>query len=202
MPSHYCSNYSTDNSTYNNTNIGDNSDTTDGTINRTINDSNNKNIPTTLMQLLDIITPERIATQVHATSKKRVLETISEIFSTHSSDTLDAHQLFESLTARERLGTTAIDHGVAIPHGRIKDTTETIGAFVQLADGIDYDAMDQQPVNLLFALLVPEESTEEHLQLLARLAKMFSDAELREQLRTAPDNQALYNMLIHWDQTH
>jgi PTS system nitrogen regulatory IIA component len=62
--------------------------------------------------------------------------------------------------------------------------------------------MDRQPVNLLFALLVPEESTEEHLQLLARLAKMFSDAELREQLRTAPNNQALYDMLINWDQTH
>jgi len=147
------------------------------------------------MQLVDIITPERVVTHVHATSKKRALETVSEIFASHSSHTLNAHHVFESLIARERLGTTAIDFGVAIPHGRIKNTSETIGAFVQLTDGIDCDALDRQPVNLMFALLVPEESTEEHLQLLARLAKMFSDAELREQLRVATDSQTLYDTL-------
>ena len=154
------------------------------------------------MQLLDIITPERIATQMHVTSKKRAFETISEIFASQSSGTLDAHHVFESLNARERLGTTAIDHGVAIPHGRIKNTSETIGAFLQLSNGIDCDAIDRQPVNLMFALLVPEESTEEHLQLLARLASMFSDSELREQLRSAKDNLALYELLINWDSNH
>ena len=154
------------------------------------------------MQLLDIITPERIATQVSVSSKKRAFETISEIFASQSSGTLDAHHVFESLIARERLGTTAIDHGVAIPHGRLKDTSETIGAFLQLKDGVDCDAMDGQPVNLMFALLVPEESTEEHLQLLARLAKMFSDTDLREQLRSAADQQALYELLINWDKNH
>jgi len=155
-----------------------------------------------IMQLSDIIIPERIATQVRTTSKKRALETVSEMFAVNSDDTLDAHHVFESLVARERLGTTAIDHGVAIPHGRIKNTSETVGAFVQLTEGIDCDAFDRQPVNLMFALLVPEESTEEHLQLLARLAQMFNSAELREQLRTAPDNQSLYNTLINWDQAH
>ena len=154
------------------------------------------------MQLSDIITPERIATQMHVTSKKRAFETISELFTSQSSGTLDAHHVFESLNARERLGTTAIDHGVAIPHGRIKNTSDTIGAFLQLSDGIDCDALDRQPVNLLFALLVPEESTEEHLQLLARLALMFSDSTLREQLRSAEDNQALYKLLINWDSNH
>jgi len=154
------------------------------------------------MQIFDIITPERIATQIQVSSKKRAFETISEIFAAHSSDTLDAHHVFESLFARERLGTTAIDHGVAIPHGRIKNTSETIGAFLQLSEGIDCDAMDNQPVKLMFALLVPEESTEEHLQLLARLAKMFSDSELREKLHSAADNQALYDLLINWDQSH
>lgn len=154
------------------------------------------------MQLLDIITPDRIATQIHVTSKKRAFETISEIFASQSSGTLDAYHVFESLNARERLGTTAIDHGVAIPHGRIKNTSETIGAFLQLSDGIDCDALDRQPVNLIFALLVPEESTEEHLQLLGRLALMFSDNDLREQLRSAQDNQALYELLINWDSNH
>lgn len=153
------------------------------------------------MQFSDIITPERIVTQVSVASKKRALETLSELFVTHSSATLDGHEIFNSLIARERLGTTAIDHGVAIPHGRLKNgTEETIGAFVQLVNGIDYDAFDRQPVNLMFALLVPENSTEEHLQLLARLAEMFSDSELREKLRTATDSQSLYDFLIGWDQ--
>jgi PTS system nitrogen regulatory IIA component len=154
------------------------------------------------MQIADIITPERVACNVHASSKKRVLEKISDLVASESAVALTAHDIFDSLLARERLGTTAIDHGVAIPHGRLKDTTETIGAFVQLAEGIDCDAMDKQDVSLLFALLVPEESTEEHLQLLARLAEMFSNEGLREQLRTAPDSQTAYDLLINWDRTH
>jgi len=154
------------------------------------------------MHFSDIITPERIGAQVSATSKKRALETISELFAAHSASTQDAHEIFSSLVARERLGTTAIDHGVAIPHGRIKNGVETIGAFVQLTDGVDCDAFDGQPVNLMFALLVPEDSTEEHLQLLARLAQMFSDAEMREKLRSATDKQALYELLIDWDSHH
>lgn len=154
------------------------------------------------MQLSDIITPNRIATQVQVSSKKRAFEVLSDLFATQSPISLDAQPVFESLIARERLGTTAIDHGVAIPHGRIKNTSATIGAFLQLSDGIDCDALDRQPVTLIFALLVPEESTEEHLQLLARLAKMFSDAELRERLRAATDNHTLYELLINWDQGH
>ena len=154
------------------------------------------------MQLSDIISPERVVAQVSATSKKRALEIISEIFAASSSSVLDARQIFDSLIARERLGTTAIDQGVAIPHGRIKESTETIGAFVQLAEGVDCDAHDRQPVDLMFALLVPEDSTEEHLQLLARLAQMFSDTELCEQLRSAGENQPLYDLLIKWDRSH
>lgn len=154
------------------------------------------------MQLTDIISPERIAAQVHATSKKRALETISKLLAQHSSTSLDASEIFDSLIARERLGTTAIDHGVAIPHGRLKNSSETIGAFVQLKEGIDCDALDRQDVNLLFALLVPEESTEEHLQLLGRLAHMFSNDELREKLQNAENSQALYDLLIEWDRTH
>lgn len=154
------------------------------------------------MQLADIITPERVATNVEAKSKKRALEKISDIIATNSDTSMGANDIFDSLIARERLGTTAIDHGVAIPHGRIKNSDETIGAFVQFSNGIDCDAMDHQSVNLMFALLVPEESTEEHLQLLARLARMFNNAELRESLQNAPDNQALYDLLIEWDQSH
>jgi PTS system nitrogen regulatory IIA component len=154
------------------------------------------------MQIADIITPERVASHVSAGSKKRALETLSAIIAKQSGDGLTSQDVFESLIARERLGTTAIDHGVAIPHGRLKNAKETIGAFIQLDKGIDCDALDKQAVSLVFALLVPEESTEEHLQLLARLAAMFSDEQLREQLRTAADSRALYELLIHWDQSH
>lgn len=154
------------------------------------------------MQIADIITPERIACHVSAGSKKRMLEAVSDIIANQSSNGLTPHDVFDSLIARERLGTTAIDHGVAIPHGRLKNTTETIGAFIQLDKGIDCDALDKQDVSLIFALLVPEESTEEHLQLLARLAAMFSDEQLREQLLAAEDNRTLYDLLIRWDQSH
>lgn len=154
------------------------------------------------MQLADIITPERVVSNVEAKSKKRALEKISDIIATNSDTPMGANDIFDSLIAREKLGTTAIDHGVAIPHGRIKNSHQTIGAFVQFSDGIDCDAMDRQSVNLMFALLVPEESTEEHLQLLARLAKMFSNEELRENLTKTRDNKALYDLLIQWDQTH
>lgn len=154
------------------------------------------------MQLVDIITPERVASNVEAKSKKRALEKISDIIALNSDMQMGANDIFESLIARERLGTTAIDHGVAIPHGRIKNSDKTIGAFVQLNEGIDCDAMDHQSVNLMFALLVPEESTEEHLKLLARLAKMFSSAELRDSLKKAPDSRTLYELLIQWDKTH
>lgn len=154
------------------------------------------------MQFSDIITPERVAAKVSVASKKRALETLGEMFATQSPGDLGAHAIFDSLLARERLGTTAIDHGVAIPHGRISESKETIGAFLQLVEGVDCDAFDHQPVDLMFALLVPEESTEEHLQLLARLAQMFSDTELREKLRSADSSQALYDLLIDWDQNH
>lgn len=154
------------------------------------------------MQLNDIITPDRVIAQAPATSKKRALETISKLLANHSGVSLSASEIFDSLIARERLGTTAIDHGVAIPHGRLKNCTQTIGAFVQLSGGIDCDALDQQNVNLLFALLVPEESTEEHLQLLGRLAQMFGDTGLRDSLQHAGDSQALYDLLIEWDRSH
>jgi len=154
------------------------------------------------MQLADILSPARVVAHVDAGSKKRALEKLSEIIADHSSLEVSAGDIFDSLLARERLGTTAIDHGVAIPHGRLKDGEQTVGAFIQLNQGVDCDAMDQQKVRLLFALLVPAESTEEHLQLLARLARMFSDKVLREQLEQAADDRELYERLMAWDRSH
>jgi len=154
------------------------------------------------MHLTDIISPDRVVSNVQAKSKKRAFETISDVIASNSEVTMGANDIFDSLIARERLGTTAIGHGIAIPHGRIKESSKTIGAFVQLKDGIDCDALDNEAVNLIFAVLVPENTNEEHLQLLARLAQMFKNTELREKLLAAPDNKTLYDLLVQWDQTH
>ena len=152
------------------------------------------------MLLTDLITPERIACDVDAQSKKRALEHLSEIIS-RTEDTISSNDVFESLLARERLGGTGVGHGVAIPHGRLKDNNHTLGAFIKLQKGVDYDAADHQPVDLLFALLVPKESTDEHLQILAKLAKMFSSEDFRQKLRNAETKQVIYQLLSDWNET-
>jgi PTS system nitrogen regulatory IIA component len=154
------------------------------------------------MHLADIISPDRVISNVQAKSKKRLFETISDVIASNADVSMGANDIFDSLIARERLGTTAIGHGIAIPHGRIKESSKTIGAFVQLSDGVDCDALDDQAVKLIFAVLVPENTNEEHLQLLARLAEMFKNSELREKLLAAQDNKTLYDLLVQWDQTH
>ena len=150
------------------------------------------------MNISDIISPDRVVCDLDVSSKKRVLEQLSDMLASNSSASLISQDVVDSLLARERLGSTGIGYGVAIPHGRVKNTDHTIAAFVQLHEGVDFDATDNQAVDLLFALLVPEESTEEHLQLLAQLAEMFSDEEFRAQLRATKDSQAIYNLLSTW----
>ncbi len=146
------------------------------------------------MQIAEILKPERIAVSTSISSKKGVLEELARLIAMDTPDLTQA-EVFDSLCARERLGSTGLGHGVAIPHGRLKGGKHTLGAFIQLNDGIDYDAVDQQPVDLLFALLVPEESTDEHLQILARLAEMFSDTDLVSKLRYASSSDRLYELL-------
>jgi PTS system nitrogen regulatory IIA component len=106
--------------------------------------------------------------------------------------------VFDSLFARERLGSTGLGQGVAIPHGRIKGLKDALGAFVRLAQPVAFDAPDAKPVTLLFVLLVPEQATEKHLQILSELAQMFSDRALREALATAADAEALHQRIIAW----
>ena len=150
------------------------------------------------MNISDIISPDRVVCDADVSSKKKVLEQLSDILASNSSSSLVSQDVVDSLIARERLGSTGIGYGVAIPHGRIKNTDHAIAAFVQLHEGIDFDAADNQAVDLLFALLVPEESTNEHLLLLAQLAEMFSDEAFRDKLRATKDRQAIYNLLSNW----
>jgi PTS system nitrogen regulatory IIA component len=151
------------------------------------------------MELQDIIDPERIAYDIDVSSKKRALETISDfLVKGGGSENLIPHDVCESLIAREKLGSTGIGCGVAIPHGRVKNSDKTLAAFIRLHKGVDYDAIDNQAVDLIFALLVPEHSTEEHLKILAEIAEMFSNETFRNRLREADNPQALWTLLRNW----
>lgn len=150
------------------------------------------------MHIHELISADRVACCQQTTSKKRALEQISQLLARDVPD-FTAEEIFDSLIGRERLGSTGLGHGVAIPHGRLSGLGEPIGAFVRLETAIDYDAIDRQPVDLLFALLVPEEATDAHLQLLAQLARMFSDATFSQRLRGSHSSQELYELLQHWE---
>ena len=150
------------------------------------------------MHLRDILTLQRTAIGVTAGSKKRALEVLGNMAAEDEAE-LNPAEVFESLIARERLGSTGIGHGIAIPHGRLKNSERAIGALIHLAEPIDYDAIDDEPVDLLFALLVPEHATEEHLEILAQLARLFSDADCRKRLREAPSPAALYELMVRSD---
>jgi PTS system nitrogen regulatory IIA component len=149
------------------------------------------------MIITDLITRERIVCDSEVTSKKRVIEIISERLATGQTD-LSARPIFDSLIGRERLGSTGLGHGVALPHGRFSQSQQAIGAFVKLRKGVDFDAIDRQPVDLVFGLLVPDHYTDEHLKILAYLAEMFSDRAFCQQLRDTDSDQALYERLKDW----
>jgi PTS system nitrogen regulatory IIA component len=106
--------------------------------------------------------------------------------------------VFDSLFARERLGSTGLGQGVAIPHGRIKGLKDAVGALVRVAQAVPFDAPDGGPVSLAFILLVPEKATEKHLQILSELAQMFSDRELRQNLATVADAATLHQLVSAW----
>ncbi len=146
------------------------------------------------MHISDILTSERIQCDVNLSSKKAVLETLSGIIAGASSN-LTGQDVFNSLLSRERLGGTGLGNGIALPHGRLKNGLTTIAAFIKLKQGVDYDASDHQPVDLIFALVVPEHSTEEHLRVLAQLAGMFNQPEFLAQLRREDSNEAIYRLL-------
>ena len=149
------------------------------------------------MQLTDFLTTDRIACDVNAHSKKRALEELSELIS-HDQSSISATDIFDCLLSRERLGSTGVGFGVAIPHGRLKDSDHTTAALIQLNHGIDFDAVDNQPVDLLFALVVPDKATEEHLKILALLAAMFKEDELRARLREAKNPEDIMQLVREW----
>ena len=145
------------------------------------------------MQLNSILSPGRTLCCAPGSSKKRVLENIAH-FICEDFPNMSPNQLFDSLIARERLGSTGLGLGMAIPHCRIKDCSSIIGSLVKLEQAIDFDAIDGQPVDVLFVLLVPEQAHDEHLKVLATLAERFSNPDFCQQLRSATDSESLFSI--------
>jgi PTS system nitrogen regulatory IIA component len=143
-----------------------------------------------------LLNPSHVVLDLQASSKKRLFEQAGLLF--ENQDGLARSLVFDSLFARERLGSTGLGQGVAIPHGRIKGLKEARGAFYRLAQPVPFEAPDANPVGLAFFLLVPEKATEKHLQLLSELAQMFSDKPLREQMLQAADAAALHQLVQSW----
>ena len=149
------------------------------------------------MSLIAKLLPaSNVAIDLQVSSKKRLFEQIGLLF--ENSRQIPRMRVFDSLFDREKLGSTGLGFGVAIPHGRIKTLKEPVCAFVRTAQAIAFESPDGQPVNLVFAMLVPEHATEAHLELLSELAQMFSDAALREALATTPDIQAAHRLITEW----
>ena len=142
----------------------------------------------------DLLNPGRIVAGVRINSRKRLLELISETLAKKNKE-LNPREIFESLCAREQLGSTALGDGVAIPHGRISGTRDVEALFLRLIKPLPFDAEDGKPVDLIFALAVPKHCTEDHSKLLSSIADRFSDPELLERLRSAADANEIWQLL-------
>lgn len=150
------------------------------------------------MTLVSRLLPEsRVIIDLDVASKKRVFEHVGLVF--ESSLGIGATTVYESLFTRERLGSTGLGQGIAVPHGRIKGLREAAGAFIRLKQAIAFEAPDGKPVSLIFALLVPHKETEVHLQILSELADMFSDRALRGQIEAAGTPEELRHLIVSWE---
>ena len=149
------------------------------------------------MNVVNLLVPERIRCGVHVTSKKRSLEVLSALLAPTTGEPSE-RTIFEHLIGRERLGSTGLGKGVALPHARVDGISETLGALIRLDQPIDFDAIDKQPVDLLFALIVPKHFTDEHLRILAALAELFSDHAFCERLRNSQSEEEIYQHISRW----
>jgi PTS system nitrogen regulatory IIA component len=149
------------------------------------------------MNLVSKLLPlANVIADLDVSSKKRVFEQVGLLF--ENNHQIARSQVFDSLFAREKLGSTGLGQGVAIPHGRVKGLKDALGALVRMKQTIPFDAPDGQPVALIFVLLVPDRATDVHLQILSELAQMFSDKPFRERLLAAAGAQELHQLITNW----
>jgi len=164
---------------------------------RHLSQRNNPSPGHPMNRIAPLLPTRNVLLDVQATSKKRLFEQAALLFENEHG--IERGKVFDSLFARERLGSTGLGEGVAIPHGRIKGLRDAIAAVVSVTPGIPFDAPDGQPVRLLFFLLVPEHANEEHLEILSELAELLSDAAIRAQLMDSHDAGQVHHLLEAWE---
>lgn len=145
------------------------------------------------MNMVELLSTQNVAIRVTSTSKKSALESLCEL-ALYGTAVITQKEALNALIEREKLGSTAIGHGVALPHTRLEGIDRPLGALILLAEPLHFDAPDDQPIDLLFGLLMPIDSTEEHLKILAEIAGRFSLKSYREQLRSAKSNEEFYRI--------
>ena len=149
------------------------------------------------MQFVDLLSPGRTQAGLAITSKKRLLEHLARMLAEDGDPEL-TRIIFDGLVSREKMGSTGLGHGIAIPHGRIAADIAPVAAFVRLRDRIPFDAADGDGVDLILAMVVPDHFSDQHLKLLALLAEMFDQGKVVADLRAAPDDHSLYQVLADW----
>ncbi len=149
-----------------------------------------------MTNLAKILLPANVVLGLEVSSKKRAFEQAGLIFENNCG--IARSVVSENLFARERLGSTGLGHGVAVPHGRIKDLKAPLAAFVRLAEPIPFESPDGQPVSLLVFLLMPANVTQQHLDTLSEIAEMFSDEHLRASLASDPDPASVFAKIVTW----
>jgi PTS system nitrogen regulatory IIA component len=148
-------------------------------------------------RLAAILPASNVVVSVDATSKKRAFEQAGLLFENRHA--VARATVADNLFARERLGSTGLGHGVAIPHGRIKGLKNPLAAVLRLSSPIPFEAPDDEPVSLLIFLLVPEAATQRHLEILSAIAELLSDRDLRERLKTEPDAAKVHDLISRWE---
>jgi len=152
------------------------------------------------MEISEILTPERVVADLRATSKKQALQELAH----HSARVtgLNERAIFDVLLERERLGTTGVGKGIAIPHGKLNELNGLYGLFARIEKPVDFDSIDDDPVDLIFLLLAPEGAGADHLKALARVSRLLRDETVCEKLRGSDTNEALYAVLTEQSESN
>ena len=145
------------------------------------------------MEIADLVKPDHVVAKLRATSKKQALQELAR--KAAGATGLEERVVLDVLQERERLGTTGVGSGIAIPHGKLPELENLYGCFARLETPIDFDAIDNQPVDLIFLLLAPESAGADHLKALARISRVLRNATHCDKLRTAPNSGKIYSLL-------
>jgi PTS system nitrogen regulatory IIA component len=153
-----------------------------------------------MMDLSDLITPYGVIPSLKASNKKQALQELAAKAAKLTG--IDAHEIFNTLLQRERLGSTGVGNGIAIPHGKMNALSHIVGMFARLEEPIDFEAIDEEPVDLVFLLLAPENAGADHLKALARISRLMREPAAVEKLRSSRDKDALYAVLTEPAASH